>query len=195
MTDPNVHIAIIIGSVREGRQTDKIAHYLHGQISLREGILAHTWDLAEEPMPLLTQKWKKMASPPPVFRQMSAFLKQADGIIFCSPEYHGSYTGVLKNAVDHFWEEFKRKPIGVVSTGSGYYGGMNASTEMQQLILSIGAYPMPKKLLVPYIQKAFDPFGNPIQEGLEENTQKFLEEFIWFVRALKHATHPAAVEL
>ncbi|MEM6629603.1 MAG: NAD(P)H-dependent oxidoreductase [Bacteroidota bacterium] len=195
MVQSEIHIAIIIGSVREGRQTDKIAYYLHNQLSLQVDTQAQLWDLAEEPLPILTQKWRKIESPPTVFPRMSNFLDQADGIIFCSPEYHGSYTGVLKNAVDHFWNEFKRKPIGVVSTGSGYYGGLNASSEMQQLILSLGAFPMPKKLLVPNVQRAFDPNGNPIEEVLKKNVQEFIEEFLWFVKALKHATHPIPVEL
>ena len=159
--DPIIHIAIIIGSVREGRQTDKVAHYLQGQFSIQEDIQSHSWDLAEEPLPILTQKWRKIASPPAVFHQMSEFLHQADGIIFCSPEYHGSYTGVLKNAVDHFWEEFRKKPIGVVSTGSGYFGGMNASSEMQQLVLSLGGLSYAQEIGCTLYPKGFRSYGQP----------------------------------
>ena len=144
-----MQIAIIIGSVREGRYTDKVAHFLHDQLALKPEVHPHIWDLAQDEVPILTNRWAKQEDPHENLPLMSQFLKTADGIILCSPEYHGSYSGVLKNAIDHFWKEFYRKPMGVVATGSGRFGGINASSEMQQLILSLGAFPMPTKLLVP----------------------------------------------
>jgi NAD(P)H-dependent FMN reductase len=70
-----------------------------------------------------------------VFDDIQEKLDQADASVFLSPEYHGSYSGALKNAVDYFSTEFRRKPIGVVAVGAGRMGGINASTEMQQLVL------------------------------------------------------------
>ncbi|MEO0471661.1 MAG: NAD(P)H-dependent oxidoreductase, partial [Bacteroidota bacterium] len=138
-----MNIAIISGSVRSGRHSHKVATYLHQQLSLRDGIKVDLMDLHTWQLPILENRWKKLDNPPSNLVNFSASLQTADGLIFVSPEYHGSYTGVLKNAVDHYWHEFHRKPIGVVATGSGKFGGINASTEMQQLILSLGAFPMP----------------------------------------------------
>jgi len=118
---------------------------------------------------------------------VSQSLKQADALLFVSPEYHGSYTGVLKNAVDHYREEFARKVIGVVCTGSGKFGGINASTQLQQLILSLGAFPMPRKLIVPFIQEAFDEDIQPLSLRLEKECKGFVEEFLWFSRAITKA--------
>jgi azobenzene reductase len=105
-------------------------------------------------------------------------------MIFLSPEYHGSYSGALKNAVDYFTAEFKRKPIGVVAVGSGRFGGINASTEMQQLVLSLGAYPMPYKLLVPHVQHAFDEKGELKDDQLGKGMDKFVTEFVWLSEAI-----------
>ncbi len=182
-----MQIVLIIGSVREGRQTDKIGKYLANIFSQHENVNCEILDLAEHDIPILRTRWEQEENPPDILPEISTLLKQADGIILCSPEYHGSYSGVIKNAIDHYWKEFQRKPMGVVATGSGRFGGVNASTDMQHLVLSLGAYPIPYKLLVPYIQRIFDEHGEPSDESLIRNTQKFVKEFIWFASAIVQA--------
>jgi NAD(P)H-dependent FMN reductase len=111
-------------------------------------------------------------------------LDSADAMIFLSPEYHGSYSGALKNALDYFWKEFARKPIGVVAVASGKFGGINASTDMQQLVLSLGGFPMPFKLLIPTVQHVFDEEGKLIDEFLSKSFDKFVHEYAWFAEAI-----------
>ena len=57
-------------------------------------------------------------------------------------------------------------------------------TEMQHLILSLGAYPIPQKLIVSFVKDAFDEGNKPTDPGLEKGIEKFLNEFIWFSRAI-----------
>lgn len=186
-----IRIAIILGSVREGRLTHKVAHFLFKRLQAATGIEPVLIDLAEHDIPILTGRWERQPDPPESLVALSGLLLQADALIFCSPEYHGSYSGVLKNAVDHFRKEFIRKPIGVVAVGAGKFGGINASTEMQQLILSLGAFPMPYKLLVPFIKEAFDPSGHPLREEIVQQTDRFVSEFLWFASAIYAAKkHP-----
>ena len=180
-------IAILLGSVREGRQTHKITYYLQAQLRVHPGVEVDVVDLKDVQLPIFSNRWQKDDSPHPNLPRISQLLHDADAIIFSSPEYHGSYTGVLKNAVDHYWQEFSRKPIGVVATGAGRYGGINASTEMQQLILSLGAYPIPYKLLVPQIKGAFDGEDQLTDTSVIETVDKFVAEFLWFSRAIVRA--------
>ncbi len=182
-----MQIVLIIGSVREGRQTVKIGRYLAKIFEQYKEVTCEILDLAHLDIPILTDRWEKQQNPPQILPQISEKLQNADAVVLCSPEYHGSYSGVIKNAIDHFWKEFQRKPMGVVATGSGRFGGVNASTEMQLLILSLGAFPMPFKLLVPYIQKIFNEDGEPNEEFMVKNTQRFVEEFLWFASALIQA--------
>ncbi|MEM9985575.1 MAG: NAD(P)H-dependent oxidoreductase [Bacteroidota bacterium] len=186
-------IAILLGSVREGRQTPKITYYLQTQLEVHAGVDADVIDLKAVQLPIFSNRWQKNESPHPNLPRISQLLHDADAIIFASPEYHGSYTGVLKNAVDHYWQEFYRKPIGVVATGAGRYGGINASSEMQQLILSLGAYPIPYKLLVPQIKGAFDDEDQLIDDHVAEAVEKFVSEFLWFSQAITQAKMVKAV--
>ncbi|MGZ5135949.1 MAG: NADPH-dependent FMN reductase, partial [Flavitalea sp.] len=89
--------------------------------------------------------------------------------------------------LDFYWAEFKKKPIGVVTTGSGRMGGINASTQMQHIVLSLGAYPVPVKLLIPEIQHAFNDQFEPLREDIVRNSERFLNEFVWFANAIVKA--------
>ncbi|MDX1908536.1 MAG: NAD(P)H-dependent oxidoreductase [Bacteroidia bacterium] len=180
-------IAMILGSVREGRKTDRLAYYLLERLEAEPGIEPVMLDLKEQVLPFYAHRWREQDPQDPTLAAVGAELARADAMILISPEYHGSYTGVLKNALDHYWDEFKRKPIGVVATASGRMGGINASTEMQQLVLSLGGFPMPYKLIVPFIADAFTPERQPAQPAVQTAVDTFVREFVWFARALTYA--------
>jgi NAD(P)H-dependent FMN reductase len=126
-------------------------------------------------------------NPPVNALLISEKLKNADAIILVTPEYQGSFTGVLKNALDYFLPEFLKKVVGVATTAGGRMGGINASVQLQHVILSMGAYPLPQKLIVSEIQNAFDEEFNPKQELLAKQGEKFVDEFVWFAQAIVNA--------
>ena len=63
-------------------------------------------------------------------------------------------------------------------------GGINASTQMQHVVLSLGAYPLPTKLLIAEIQHAFNDQYEPLREDIVKNTDRFINEFSWFAHAI-----------
>ena len=176
-------VAIILGSIRTGRQTHKIAYYVEEKLQER-GVETVMIDLANHPLPFMDEKAGRAETETEEIVRVSTQLREADAILLVSPEYHGSFTGVLKNALDYYWSEFARKPMGVIATGSGRMGGINASTQLQHVILSLGAYALPFKLLVPEIQHAFDDKMQPVREDVVKNSRRFLDEFLWFANAI-----------
>lgn len=176
-------IAILLGSVRMGRQTHKAAYYLKEKL-INRNIETDLIDLAEDPLPVLKERVGHHPEPPENAVEISERLDEADALLLVTPEYHGSISGVLKNAIDYFWREFQKKPIGVVTASGGGFGGINASTHLQHIILSVGAYPMPLKLLVPKVHKAFDDSYEPQNENVIKSAENFLNEFLWFADAL-----------
>lgn len=176
-------ITILLGSVRTGRQTHKAAYYLKEQLSNRN-IETDLIDLAEDPLPVLKERVGRHPEPSKNAVDISERLHEADAILLVTPEYHSSISGALKNAIDYYWSEFQKKPIGVVAASTGGFGGINASTHLQQIILGMGAYPMPLNLLVPRIHQAFNDSFEPQNENIIKSTEKFLDEFLWFADAL-----------
>lgn len=176
-------VTIVLGSIRKGRQSHKVAYFLQKKLTER-AIETDLIDLAETPLPIFGANSQYSYSLEDNIIGIINRLQKADALVLVTPEYHGSFSGVLKNALDHFWIEFGKKPIGVVTTYSGRMGGINASTQLQHVILSLGAYPLPLKFLVPHIQTAFDTSLIPLSDSISSSADKFLDEFLWFAEAI-----------
>ncbi|MGS2762267.1 NADPH-dependent FMN reductase [Sinomicrobium sp. M5D2P9] len=174
-------ITIVIGSVRSERHSHRLAYFIKQQLSVK-GIDTDIIDLSITPLPVYGMDQPDTAHIAPIGRKLG----QSDALILVTPEYHGSFSGALKNMLDYYWSEFQKKPIGVATASSGKMGGINASSQLQHVILSLGAYALPLKLLVPEIHRAFDDTNVPLQESVTGNTEKFLHEFLWYADAIFH---------
>lgn len=179
-------IVILGGSVRKNRKSINVCLHLEEQLS-ELGIKVDLMDMTENPLPIFEDDVEEHPEIVKSVEKISARLENADALIFVTPEYNGSFSGVLKNTLDYFWAEFARKPIGVAAVSSGKMGGINASIQLQHVILSLGAYALPTKLLVPDVENTFDQNLNPIQEGFIKNTINFINEFLWFANAVTSA--------
>lgn len=175
-------ITILLGTVRKERKSHSAAYYVAKSLEER-GIDTDLIDLAKEQLPILGYETDNTEDKTRV-KEIGERIDESDALIFVTPEYQGSFSGVIKNAMDHFFPEFHKKPIGVVAASAGSMAGINASTQLQHVILSLGAFPMPFKLLIPEIHKAFDDRYEPQNEKIVMNTDKFLDEFLWFSDAL-----------
>jgi azobenzene reductase len=187
-----MEVAILLGSVRKGRQSHKVAYYLQHLLEKRN-LGTELIDLSEDSLPIFGEQSVQSVQVDKVIRDIGERLGRADAIVLVTPEYHGSFSGALKNALDYYWEEFQKKPIGVVTVSAGRMGGINASTQLQHVILSLGGYPLPLKLLVPEVQTAFDTGLLPTRDGIAKSAIKFLDEFTWFAEAItekKQSTVP-----
>ena len=186
-------VAILLGSVRKDRQSFHLAHYLQKLLS-NSGTHTDLIDLALTPLPIYGEKGGNESH----VDDIGNVLNQSDAILFVSPEYHGSFSGAMKNALDYFWIEFKKKPVGVATASAGRMGGINASTQLQHVILSLGAYPLPLKLLIPEVQHAFDDSSEALSDSINQSAITFIDEFLWFAEAIenrKRESHAPDIEV
>jgi NAD(P)H-dependent FMN reductase len=179
----NMKVAIIAGSIRKGRQSFKVAQYLKQKLEERQ-VETNLIDLVKDPIPLFEDWSGYEAAVEKNISDIGDQLDQADAFILVTPEYHGSFSGVLKNALDFFWKEFQKKPVGVAAASTGKMGGINASTQLQHVILSLGAFPLPVKFLVPEVHQAFDDATRPTRDAITPSATKFLDDFLWFAEAI-----------
>lgn len=76
-------------------------------------------------------------TPPAAVAALRAAAAQADGALLVSPEYNGTIPAVLKNAIDWLsrpWgaSDLKGKPVAVIGTAAGQYGGIWAHDETRK---------------------------------------------------------------
>lgn len=187
-----MNIVIISGSVREGRKSHRASLFLQNQLNNIDGTQSRIIDLAAQAVPQLEHRLAEHPAPPAWLAQAGQWLDEADIILFVSPEYNGSYTSALKALVDHFPKStYEKKPIGVVTVSAGAMGGMRAAQQLQQLVLALWAFPVPQMLLVGKIGEQLDAEGNPLNETLPAQANRFLESVLWLGEAVRmKKSHP-----
>lgn len=125
-------------------------------IDLREYNLVFSGQIAEADYPKDVVKLKNE-------------VEQAQGIILGTPEYHGGYSGVLKNALDLMgFKEFQGKVIGLVGVAGGAIGAVNSLNGLRTIGRSLRAWVIPDQVSIPRAWQVFDDSGHITDPDLEK---------------------------
>jgi chromate reductase len=119
------------GSLRAGSYSNAILQTLREKFAGSADL--QVYDLA--PIPLYNQDFEGDKRPP-VVKQMLADIAEADGLVFCAPEFNHSIPGVLKNAIDWasrpaFTSVLAYKPVAIMATSRGPLGGARCLEHMK----------------------------------------------------------------
>lgn len=130
----NKHIVLIGGSGTQNSRTATTLKYIASLLRKR-GMQTSIWDLSERPLPIaIPELHGDMMHPDPLVREFIRLVDSADGIVLGTPVYHGSFSGILKNAMDNLGGNgFKNKPVGLVSQA----GGAGDTRPLEQLRLIV----------------------------------------------------------
>ncbi|GFE69848.1 NADPH-dependent FMN reductase [Chroococcus sp. FPU101] len=121
----------------------------------------------------------------PDVAKMSQTVKEADGLILATPEYHGSVSGVLKNALDLMgFEEFTGKVTGLISVLGGQ-SNSNALNDLRVIMRWVHAFVIPDQIAVGQVWKAFDLEGKIVDQKLSQRFDQFAQSLIDITQRLK----------
>jgi NAD(P)H-dependent FMN reductase len=113
--------------------------------------------------------------------------------VLLTPEYNHGPPAVLKNALDHVYEEWRRKPVGFVSWG-GPGGGVRAVEQLRQIAVELQMAPMRQQVAIPNVYASLDDRGRPADPRHEVDAHSVLDELLWWSAALTAARHGAPVD-
>ncbi len=188
-------LAIILGSTRENRTTERLAQWVLGGAGKKEGIDAEIVDLRDYPMPFFDEPKSPRYNPDrhidETAQKWLARIQAADAYIFVTPEYNHSIPGVLKNALDYVTWEMLRKPATVVSHGS--VGGARATMHLKEILNESRAVVVPMQLAVLGMHEKIDAEGTleeseqSAENGLAARLDALLTELAWYSDALAAA--------
>lgn len=176
-----MYIPVILGTGREGRNTEKAARYILSEVQKREGIETELLDVRDFRIQV-TDKEGKL----PVAQTFAEKMKKADGLIVVAPEYNHGYPGELKMMLDMLYEEYNRKPIGICGTGGGLGGGRMVE-QLRLVAIELQMVPIRSAIYFPSVWDAFDAQGNPKDPAYPDRVKTFLDELLWYAKALKAA--------
>lgn len=120
---------------------------------------------------------------PPQVERLRQEIQQAQGLILGTPEYHGSFSGVLKNALDLLdGSELKGKMVGLISVAGGALGGVDALNGLRTICRSLHAWAIPEQVAIPEAWKAFDERGAVQNTALEKRLQEVGHQVVRYAR-------------
>lgn len=170
------------GSLRPGSYT-KLALELALQKAAQGGAQVELLDLQTLQLPFCTGA-EAYPDYPDVARLKLA-VAQADALILATPEYHGSVSGVLKNALDLLsFDELSGK----ITAGISILGGQansNALNDLRLITRWVHAWMIPEQVAIGQAWKAFDAGGNLTDPKLDQRLEDLVKSLLQATQQLR----------
>ncbi|GAA4628173.1 NAD(P)H-dependent oxidoreductase [Actinoallomurus vinaceus] len=187
MTDRPLRLAVIIGSIRDGRFGPTVATWFAGEAARRTDIEIDLIDLADVPIGAAAPS----VSPPPqvltALGDLTPRLEAADGFVVVTPEYNHSYPAALKNAIDWHNGQFHAKPVAFVSYG-GLAGGLRAVEHLRAVFAELHAVTTRDTISFHGTWESFGEDGRPKDpNGPAMAAKTLLDQLTWWARVLRDA--------
>jgi FMN reductase len=183
-----IRVVGICGSLRAASATRRaLAIALRG--AQANGSQTRLLDLEPYGLPFCRGKEQEVHYPENVQR-FRADVRSGDAIILATPEYHGSFSGVLKNALDLMgFEEFEGKMVGLVGVSGGRLGASDALNGLRSIGRVLHAWVVPTQASIPAAFEAFDERGEPKDPVVAERLMAVGAEVARFARLHKCGEH------
>lgn len=113
-----------------------------------------------------------------------AMISRAKGILLVTPEYNGSFPGVLKYFIDmlKFPESLVGVPVAFIGVAAGQFGAMRSVEQLSHIFSYRSAHIFGERLFVPKINDVIQPDGS--LGPYEERLVKVVHNFCRFVSSL-----------
>ncbi len=183
-----VKILGIAGSLR--KQSFNRAALRTAQGVLPEGVTLITFELDEIP---IYHQDKEKELPPPVVAFKQA-IREADAILFVTPEYNYSIPGMLKNAIDWASRPYGEsawggKPAAIMGASPGQFGSARAQYHLRQVLVSLGMPTVNQpEVMISNAGERFDANGTLTDEKTKALIGKLLTSLVTLTLQSRPAT-------
>jgi chromate reductase len=174
-----MHVLAISGSLRRDSNNTALLRALREEAP--EGVEVELWTSLKE-IPAYDADDDVVPGP----EQVEAFrtlVREADAVFFATPEYNSSVPGALKNALD--WASrplatnaFRNKPVAVIGSSAGAFGGVWAAAELRKVLGAMGARVTDAELAVGHAAEKFDEDGRLVDDDVRGALGEALETLL-----------------
>lgn len=176
-------IGVILGSIRDGRINDRIAHWVLRQLH-HHGFATRVIDPADpDLLPVQTGDDKAV-------RELRRRMENLDGFVIVTPEYNHAEPGWLKTLIDSVTAEWWARPVGLIGYG-GISGGLRAVEALRIILAELHTVTLRDTLSFASPWRRFDEMGHILDPedaaAAEAAMAVFAHRLDWWVEALAHA--------
>ncbi len=151
-----------------------------------EGALLDIFEL--DGIPLFNQDDDQQ--PPAQVVELKRRIREADAVLFVTPEYNYSIPGVLKNAID--WASrpygdsaWNGKPAAIMGATVGALGTVRAQYHLRQILVFLNMFPLNQpEVMIGSAHTRFDQAGNLTDETAQELIRQLLQNLLAWTQRL-----------
>jgi FMN reductase len=114
-------------------------------------------------------------------------LALADGIVLGSPGYHGSISGLVKNALDYAEDlrndrrpYFSGRAVGCIATAGGWPGAVNTLGALRDIVHALRGWPTPMGAAINSSERVFDDTGSCLSPRVAQTLDMIADEVLRF---------------
>jgi chromate reductase, NAD(P)H dehydrogenase (quinone) len=108
----------------------------------------------------------------------------ATGVVLATPEYHGSFSSVMKLVIENlgFPSVLAGKPVALLGVAAGSIGAIKSLEHLRGVVSHIGAIALPLPVSVANVQQVFDANGNCLDPQIEQLIRRVGINLLDYVR-------------
>src|SRR5215471_19784844 len=128
--------------------------------------------------------------PPSRVTELKQRVREADAILFVTPEYNYSVPGVLKNVIDWASRPFgdnawDGKPAAIMGASIGSFGSGRAQYHLRQILVFLNMFPVNRpEVMIGDAAARFDKDGNLTDEATKQQISRLLQSLVDWTRRI-----------
>lgn len=173
-----IKIAVINGSVRPGNYTGMASALVVDELQKNPKIAVDVVDPAALHLPFPGEDPNS-----PGTRELQARVGAATGVILVTPEYHGSFSSVMKLVIENlgFPSVLSGKPVGLLGVAAGTIGAIKSLEHLRGVVSHVGGIVLPLPISIANVQKVFDRDGHVLDPAAEKLTRQTATNLIAYI--------------
>jgi FMN reductase len=172
-------IVAVSGSVRPGNFTSKALALVADELTKQKDVELELFDPREMKLAL-----PGLETDDPVVKSLQSAMREAMGIVLATPEYHGSYSSVIKMVIENlgYPSGISGKPIALLGVAAGRIGAIKALEHLRSVCSHVGGLVLPGVVSVASVSQVFDEEGRCLDEEAERRIRGLATHLIDYIQ-------------
>ncbi len=178
-TKREFRVAVILGSIRGESNTRKAAKIAIEEFEKHPEFIVDVIDPSDLDLPFPAAK---SSSTDP--KKIQAIVEKATGVVLATPEYHGTYSSILKLIIENlgYPSKLSGKPIVLLGVASGDIGAIKSIESLRGVCAHVGGFILPGSVSIPKVESHFNEKGECITPKIEKRIQSVSQNLMNYIK-------------
>lgn len=176
--EPRIRICLISGSIRPGNYTSMAVNVAMEALAGHPGIGVDLVSPENLDLPFPgsgreteDQSWLKDQ------------VKSATGVILATPEYHGSFSSVMKLVIENlgFPSLLSGKPVSLLGVAAGSIGAIKSLEQLRSVCSHVGAIVLPGPVSIANVRDTFSAEGDLVDETVRKRIERLVQQHLDYI--------------